>query len=81
MSRIQADNILTLHHINNILTCQASPTGNSFGNSVFSVDFEEGSLGKTLPLFGAKYNFHLTEVSASTIKHKYSFHLTEVGEW
>lgn len=41
---------------------QASPTGNSFGNSVFSVDFEEGSLGKTLPLFGAKYNFHLTEV-------------------
>ena len=59
---------------------QASPTGNSFGNSVFSVDFEEGSLDKPLPLFGAKYNFHLTEVGGAYIsKHKYSFYLNEGG--
>lgn len=42
---------------------QASPTGNSFGNSVFSVSVDDNDISsKMLPLFGAKYNFHLVEV-------------------
>merc|ERR1712107_163528 len=36
--------------------------GNSFGNSVFSVSFKDEDLKKPKPLFGAEYNFHLTEV-------------------
>ena len=41
---------------------QAGETGNSFGNSVFSVSFKDEDLKKPQPLFGAEYNFHLTEV-------------------
>ena len=41
---------------------QAGETGNSFGNSVFSVSFNEENVEKQQPLFGAEYNFHLTEV-------------------
>jgi len=40
---------------------RASPAGDSFGNSVFSVSFDEGTAARP-PLFGAMYNFHLTEV-------------------
>ena len=41
---------------------EAGETGNSFGNSVFSVSFNEENVSKQQPLFGAEYNFHLTEV-------------------
>ena len=41
---------------------QAGETGNSFGNSVFSVSFKDEDLKQPQPLFGAEYNFHLTEV-------------------
>jgi len=41
---------------------EGSQTGNSFGNSVFSVHFDEESASQKQPLFGAKYNFHLTGV-------------------
>jgi len=41
---------------------ETGKTGNSFGNSVFSVSFNEENVGKQQPLFGAEYNFHLTEV-------------------
>ena len=43
---------------------RASPAGDSFGNSVFSVSFDEGTATRP-PLFGAMYNFHLTEVRAT----------------
>ena len=41
---------------------ETGKTGNSFGNSVFSVSFNEENVRKQQPLFGAEYNFHLTEV-------------------
>jgi len=49
---------------------RASPSGDSFGNSVFSVSFDEAGAARP-PLFGAMYNFHLTEVRAVT-GHSYS---------
>ena len=43
---------------------QAGETGNSFGNSVFSVTFPQSEGEKPLQpqLFGAQYTFHLEEV-------------------
>lgn len=35
--------------------------GNSFGNELYNVTFE-GEVPDPLPLFGAKYNFHLEGV-------------------
>ena len=46
---------------------ETGETGNSFGNSVFSVSFNEENVGKQQPLFGAEYNFHLTEVRRATL--------------
>jgi len=41
---------------------QASEAGIGFGNSVYNITFDEESVTKPQPLFGAKYNFHLREV-------------------
>jgi len=47
---------------NDIMARLQSSGSNTFGNSVFSVTFPAESVGKTPPLFGAQYSFHLTEV-------------------
>jgi mRNA (guanine-N7-)-methyltransferase len=47
---------------NDIMTRLQASGHNKFGNSLFSVTFDEESLEAPQPLFGAKYQFHLEEV-------------------
>ena len=45
-----------------IVSRQRESGTNRFGNSIFSVTFPDDEGGKTPPLFGARYDFHLEEV-------------------
>lgn len=44
------------------LNREENPSNRKFGNEVFSVEFPESTSLENVPLFGAKYNFHLEGV-------------------